>query len=414
MKRLHLVTAAVLATAALTAVQPVCATAAPLLPTLPGAPTKPDQDPFYAVPADIGDHPDGAVLAARPIDAPALLLPMSAAAWQIRYKTAGAAYVQTATVATLLVPHTPWSGPGPRPLLSYQIAEDAVGTRCAPSQVLRAGFGAGLGSGQAEAVAIAAALANGWAVVVSDYEGPESRFVSYPDTAHAVIDGIRAALDFAPAGLDRAAPIGLTGYSGGGYASMAAAEQQPGYAPELHLTAAAVGGLPADLPVLLNAVNRGPFVGFAIGAIIGLARANPDAGIPALLNDSGRAAVADSATDCVADLLAEYAFRDVADFVTVPDPLRDPSLAALLRANSLGQATPRLPIAEFHSLGDEVVPLGQTDSLLDNYSAAGVSVQRTRAPGDHFTGYLAAQYPAFDYLAQRFTDAAAASDSVGR
>lgn len=31
----------------------------------------------------------------------------------------------SATVTTVLVPDTPWEGEGPRPLLSYQTAEDA-------------------------------------------------------------------------------------------------------------------------------------------------------------------------------------------------------------------------------------------------------------------------------------------------
>ena len=80
---------------------------------------------------------------------------------------------------------------------------------------------------------IGQALTMGWAVVVPDYEGPDSQWTAGTQAGHAVLDGIRAALRFGPAGLaGPSTPVGLWGYSGGAQATARATELQPGYAPD--------------------------------------------------------------------------------------------------------------------------------------------------------------------------------------
>ncbi|MFE3189486.1 lipase family protein [Nocardia sp. NPDC059240] len=376
--------------------------AEPVIPTLPGVAPVPENDPFYTVPADVAAYPDGAVLASRPITAVAAQLPIAASAWQVLYKTSTVGGAPTATVATILVPIDPWRGPGARPLLSYQVAEDSVALHCAPSYTLRAGFGATLGAGQADAVVLGAALSNGWAVVVPDYQGPQSLWFDYPTTAHGVLDGVRAARDFAPAGIGLDAPIGLMGYSGGAYASMVAAEQQPGYAPDLTLSGVAIGGLPGDLNDALATVNGGAFAGFTVGGLVAFDRADPQAGISSMLNERGRQVLADGEDQCGADYLAKYAMLDVSSLTVIPDPLADPRLRSLMAANSPGQNTPTGPVYEFHSTSDEVTRLGPADAVLDSYCAAGIPVRRDRLPGEHLTGYLASLQPSLAYLADRF------------
>ncbi len=63
-----------------------------------------------------------------------------------------------------------------------------------------------------------------------------------PLVARFVLDGVRAAVAFEPAGLDAATPVGLWGYSGGGQVTLFAAEQQPTYAPEFNVVAVVAGG----------------------------------------------------------------------------------------------------------------------------------------------------------------------------
>ncbi len=70
-------------------------------------------------------------------------------------------------------------------------------------------------------------------------EGMQSQFIAGPQAGHAVLDGVRAALSYVPAGLSRDTPIGLWGYSGGGQASGWAAYLKDSYAPELNVKGAA-------------------------------------------------------------------------------------------------------------------------------------------------------------------------------
>lgn len=141
----------------------------------------------------------------------------------------------------------------------------------------------------AEITLVAAALGKGWAVVVSDYEGPESQWGAGIQAGQAVLDGIRATQAFAPAGLPPGGPVGMMGYSGGGLATTWAAELAPGYAPELNIVGAAGGGVPADLGAVARQVDGGPAAGIYFGAMVGLSRAYP---LDTLLNERGRVAAA--------------------------------------------------------------------------------------------------------------------------
>src|SRR3954453_16025066 len=99
----------------------------------------PENDPFYAVPGGISGLPNGTVLASRAITAYSGPLPMPARSWQVKYKTLDNQGAPTATVTTVMVATAPWTGTGPRPLVSYQVAEDGVGGRCSASYALRTG-----------------------------------------------------------------------------------------------------------------------------------------------------------------------------------------------------------------------------------------------------------------------------------
>ena len=123
-----------------------------------------------------------------------------ATSWQVQYKTEDTQSRASADVATIMVPDAPWTGPGPRPLVSYQTAEDGVGSKCSPSYALDGGVVGADGNSEAGTSLIFAALRKGWAVIAPDYEGPGSDFLGAAGEAHGVLDGVRAALRFAPMG----------------------------------------------------------------------------------------------------------------------------------------------------------------------------------------------------------------------
>ncbi|MFF3228934.1 lipase family protein [Nocardia suismassiliense] len=379
----------------------------PLLPPVPGV-LPPAEDPFYAVPAEVGSESNGAILQSRPVDSLYLNLPMPVDAWQLLYRTSDSHDAPTATVATVMVPRTPWPGPGPRPLVSQQMYEDSVGLQCAPSYALRVGYSAP-GNGTQYDQNIQRELANGWAVVVPDYQGPQSQFLAGPMGGHSVLDGVRAARAHGPAGLSPDSPLGLAGYSGGAVATAWAAELQPEYAPELTLSGVALSGWPAQFQAVAHALDGSPFFGFLIAGFIGLDRAYPEYRLTDYLNDHGRAVFADTENDCLNDLLVKHPFAHIAEFSAVPNPFAEPRGVELLDINSLGQRVPHAPIFEFHTTGDEVAPLAQADAVLDWYCAAGVAVDRVRAPGEHVTGILLEVDSTTSYLADRFAGKTAPS-----
>ncbi|MRH91711.1 triacylglycerol lipase [Nocardia sp. SYP-A9097] len=352
----------------------------------------PDQDPFYATPPDIASYADGAVVSSREVD---IATTTPARAWQLAYRTNDSHDMPELAVTTVLVPMTPWTGAGTRPAVSIQSAEDSTGTRCAPSYTIR------MGTFQ-DKNRVEAMLAENWAVVTPDFEGPKSAFLTGPQSGHAVLDGIRAAGRFAPAGIGNAR-WGLDGFSGGAAASGWAAQLQPSYAPELGFVGAALGGLPADLSTVMANVDGTMWSGFIFGALVSYTREFPEAGIDRMLNDNGRADLARGADKCVVDLLLAFPFRHLTSATTVADSLRDPRLADALRRNSLGGSAPAMPIFNYQADTDDVVPVGQADDLVRSWRNAGAIVETIRKPqGTHVSEAGAGQLPALEFLENRF------------
>src|ERR1700685_3170764 len=93
----------------------------------------PHSDPFYAVPSGIAGLPNGTILKSRSVSVAAYGVPLSVHAWQVQYKAKDANNKRTAMVTTVMVPTSAWTGSGPRPLVSYQTAEDGADQKCAAS-----------------------------------------------------------------------------------------------------------------------------------------------------------------------------------------------------------------------------------------------------------------------------------------
>lgn len=357
------------------------ATAAPAT----AAVTEPADDPFYAPAAGYESAAPGAVLKQRGVTAAGL------PAQQLQVRSTDAKNRPVTVVSTLIVP--PGFYPGQRPLLSYQPATDSLGDQCDPSYTLRTGL-------EKEIPLLGLGLAKGWAVVVTDYQGPRDAYGAGRMSGHAVLDGIRAAKSLSGAGL-AGAKVGIWGYSGGALATGWAAELQPSYAPELTITGVAAGGTPADLTAAARTIDGGLFSGLGIGAIAGLAREYPE--LLPLLNDAGRAAFADIADMCVAELAISYPLRRIAEFTHSADPLNEPVARQVLADTRMGSHAPAAPVYLYHSKFDELIPWGSGDTLRREWCARGTRVTFvtdylsehnvlavTGAPGA--VGYLSARF----------------------
>ncbi|WP_194814612.1 lipase family protein [Nocardia sp. XZ_19_385] len=390
-----------LATALMTTTLTVLAVAGPA-----AAQPIPPSDPFYAIPANLAAAANGSVIDSRSIDL--LGVPLPVRAWQVKYKSLDAEDRPTTGVTTIVTPVTPWTGPGARPLISHQLAEDSLGTECAPSFALARGSAARFNNGNVEAPLAVLALRQNWAVAFPDYQGPQARFLDKDQAAHSVLDSLRAARSFAPAGLG-SSPLGLTGFSGGSLASVWAAQAQPGYAPELPLAGVAVGGVPYGLDDTVGHVSGTTNAGLGFLVLAAMHRLSPAADIPALLNGEGKRMLAETANYCGFDFLRNYLFADVDDFTIDPDIGTEPRIRAIARQIDVDAATPpTTPTYFWHSTEDDVLPIEAADQLAASWCRAGAELTYVRTSDSaHALSGVAGFPAALDYLGQRFAGATA-------
>jgi len=381
--------------------------------TISGAPAGaavpvPEKDPFYAVPANIATYANGAVIASRSIAPSAFLLPLPAKAWQVKYRSTDGLGAPTADVTTILVPLLPWTGTGARPLVSYQTAEDGVAGKCAPSYALRAGLTAASSNASAEMGLVLQLLLRGWAVTVPDYEGPQSEFLVAGQEGNGVLDAVRASLHFTPAGLSPSTKVALWGYSGGSLASDLAAQFQPTYAPELHLTGVALGGFVADIHATILDFSGSAFGGAIAMGVNGPMRGYPDLHLENYLNDYGKKVVAAAAGDCINDAVARRPFLSIAQIEAYPGAFESPLVRQLLTENSpIGiEANPQTVIYDYHAILDELAPIGPDRAQMRRYCSAGLTVQHVEhLLGEHISETVTGAPGAIAFLAQRFAGA---------
>ena len=363
----------------------------------------PSDDPFYGVPANIGGLENGTIIDSRAVVATRFSLPIDANAWQVRFKTQDTTGAPSAYITTVLVPKAQWTGKGPRPVLSYQMPEDGVGLKCAPSWVLTQGITAP-GNTTPDAQTVASAVGRGWTVVVPDYQGPNSAWLGGEGQARGVLDSLRAARAFKPAGIDPDAPIGVWGYSGGAIASSTAAQMQPSYAADVKLAGVALGGNNASIRGGLAAFDGTVFGGAIAIGFIGLDRAYPAYKLADHLNDAGRAKVAQSQEDCIVDAALRHPLFRAADNLKDPAALdRPPFTDVFRRASPLTfPGTPDAPVYDYHATGDELAPIGPSRQLLERFCRAGVTVQQVEDAGEHFTEVVLGEPGAVEFLTKRF------------
>lgn len=362
----------------------------------------PGDDDFYGEPGDLRAALPGQVLDARPVEVRAIRRVLDVDAWHVRFRTTDTRRAPSYGITTVLVPRRPFGGPR-RPLLSYQCAIDSLGATADPSYTLRHGD-------QQELPFITRALRRGWAVAATDHGGPHHAFAAGSLAARFVLDGIRAALAFEPAGLGAGTPIGLWGYSGGAQATLCAAELHPSYAPELRIVGAAAGGITVDPTTMTGTfedVYDGSILsGIPLGAIIGVSREHPEVDLLGALTPQGRALVAAAEGMRVEQLLLSFPFLRWREYLTVPSVLEIPGLRAAFEANGFGRAAPTAAVYVYHGVHEQNLPTADADAFVDEYRRAGADVTYRRVRvGEHVLVSAIGAPGALRFLADRFATA---------
>ncbi|AKK11861.1 lipase family protein [Corynebacterium uterequi] len=345
-------------------------------------------DPFYIPPAVIPSQPGTLIRsesAAHPLNVGVDALPGNA--HRMLYSSLDVNGRPVAVSGYVIEPLVPWLGSGPTPTVVFAPGTRGAGDACAPSRAL--GFVAATHSHtdnvniNYELLSQYQALAAGMRVVSTDYiglgtPGPHT-YVLHTEEGRAVLDAARAGLHLAGQPAD--SPVAFWGYSQGGGAAAAAAELAASYAPELTVAATYAGAPPADLIDVMEAVDGSSIVGVLGYAIAGISDRDPElaAEMDLILNDTGKAFVADSADDCVLDSIASYAGLSTTTLTTDGRTLADiarthPALREFFDSQHLGNTPVTGPILITTEANDDIIPSAQVEQFAADQCALGASV----------------------------------------
>jgi pimeloyl-ACP methyl ester carboxylesterase len=364
-------------------------------PVAQAATPLPQNDPFYTPPSPLPAGKPGDIIRSRPSAAPQLV--PGSIAYQVLYLSTNALGRPDAVSGTILLPKTAVQQGllAKTPVIGFGSGTQGLGDQCAPSAKL-------LANADYDALYLASEISQGYAVAVTDYEGlgtPGNHTWNVGRSeGPAVIDSVRAAVRLG-VGLSASSKVAFVGYSQGGGAAAWASELQPTYAPELHVVAAAEGGVPADLSTFDE--DGGLVFGAEVMGLAGFDAAYPDIDIAPDLTPKGTALITQIRTQCVVDIFSETAFHHLAPLVTV-DPFTTPAWLRHQAENKLGTMKPSSPVFLFQGSFDEIVPPAQADTLHKTYCSMGVPVLWKTYPGEHLTTFAEAAVDVSNFLAARF------------
>ncbi|MGV9859039.1 lipase family protein [Gordonia sp. NPDC003425] len=370
------------------------ATAAPLVP--------PSHDPFYSTDRNLHKVSPGAPLKTRVVQLAYGDKRFAAVATQILFRTTDQFGIPTAAVTTILEPPVP----GPRKIISYHSPYDALGSQCDPSYALRGG-NTGRGP-EFDDITISSMLAQGYTVVVPDYEGLKMRWTMGRESAQTALDSIRASERHLR--LPSSTPVGLFGYSGGSVPTGFGADLAPTYAPELNIVGAAAGGVLVQPSHNLPYVNGSTQWAGVIPALMNVYNDVFDLNIQQYLSPKGKSVLAQTQGQCLIDFATKYPGLTDTQLLLpqYPGLLTVPGIPAAFNQNIMGWVgKPRNPmflgVGNVDGIGDGIMIDGDVQGLATRYCREGVPTQYKTYPKlSHFEAFLPWAPDAEAFLADRF------------
>ncbi|MEX3506287.1 MULTISPECIES: alpha/beta fold hydrolase [unclassified Corynebacterium] len=280
----------------------------------------------------------------------------------------------------VIEPKKDWMGDGPRPVVAYAPGTQGVADHCSPSRKIAEGVG------DYEQLFFESLLKEGYAVVLTDYEGLGTpglhTYMDRLSQAHAVLDSVRAAQQLDGWDLGPENPVFLNGYSQGGGATASAAEQYDSYAPELNVKLATVGAAPADLTLLPPALDGTTYFLFELFALLGLSQSY---GIDFndQLSPRGQKVLRNATNTCTLGL-GLYSGQTIsgltADGADVHELIDTAPYNQILAEQHIGHRAPTVPVIITHSRGDDVIPFDTAEQLAAEWADRGAQV--TFLPND--------------------------------
>lgn len=335
-------------------------------------------EPWFDPPPGYENLSPGSVLNTREVQVGPLVTPVTST--QILFRSTDSKDRPVAAATTVIVPTTPWTGKGTRPVVAYNMAIDSLGNTCAPSWTLPRGIAP-------EIVAVQFFLAKNYAVVVTDHQGPRQAYAAGRMAGHAVLDALRAMVRLPQLGLPAESPIAITGYSGGAIASGWAAQLAPTYAPDVNLVGTAFGGAPIDYRILLGSMSGNNAAStLFLSAAMGVAREYPE--MFQLMNANGLRLAQIAKDMCVyllapGGLVAPIPAQALSD---IPAVDRTPIAEAIIADTRMGgDLAPTTPVFIYQGQQEFWIPKQGAETLYDEWCAHGADVRLEEYLGEHLT-----------------------------
>lgn len=287
------------------------------------------------------------------------------------------------------------------PLVVVNDMINSLGTACQPSFVLTSNKPEQLSHNKRVYQEAEDYLVRGWAVLIPDFLGMFGEYGANIMSGRIVLDAIAASTTTNTFGLHNSRAI-VTGYSGGGMASMYAAAQQPSYAPHSNLLAVAAGGTPVDLPWMVSFFSKlgpipNPVFGYGTGVLMGLQREYGErVRIYDRLTENGKKVFRASRSLCHDEMLAASSGESFLSMFKDTDVTNKPDILEAGKANSLAYFAPipQVPLYIYGAYTDIAVPLSLMEKVVNRYRSKSPSLPiwfRPQVGPNHMDAFNQAQ-----------------------
>lgn len=405
----------------------LAALAALLAPAGPARAAATTPDPFfsYAGSTPLADLAPGTVLKTRTVPYSLAGVPLPLAVRQILFRSTNARGEAVAAVTSVIKPPLGTTSK----VISYQSFYDSLDPEHGPSRTFTGSTELGGMVAHVETALVSAFLLQGYAIVMSDTQGPTADFAAGPEYGYVTLDSVRATLRDPGTGVAPSAKVGLVGYSGGAIATNWASVLAPSYAPDVNarLVGAAEGGVLVRPAANLSYVDGSQiWAGVIPMAVIGVSRAY-GVDLTPYLNDYGLSVYQKMQRASIVEVLGAYPGLTWAK-LTKPeyaDPASVPVFVSLVNKLNLGSLpSPTVPMfigqgtggalegTPAHPTlgkGDGVMLAGDVRTLARQYCADGVKVVHREYALSHFTSIALWLPEAIAWLGARFGSSPAPS-----
>lgn len=265
-------------------------------------------------------------------------------------------------------------------------------------------------------------IANGYALVMTDYEGmgaPGKPTYLLRKQGYDLLDSLRAAIRLRPETVD-ATNVGVIGHSEGAYVTLAAADMAASYAPDVMLRGAvsiAPGGVPA-IPAAMNSIvaatggdGPSPRSGYVTYLTTSWEANYPEILAPgAALTDEGNKIIPAAADLCQAEIVQQLD-QPMTTYFTTSLPIGMTEVAALNNPITTKTTIPNLVIQG--QLDRSIVPQ-VTRAFANQMCAFGSTVDYRQLVGDTHRSAVFSSVPIWtDWFNDRFADQPAPSTCKG-